>query len=292
MPRLLALPKAAMLVSTAGVALAAALCLLPRPAVPRGGGLLDAGYRADIAGRPVEGVRDNLSGLTFSAPTGTLFSVTNRPPQVVELTTSGDLLRLIPLEGLRDPEGITHVAGEVFLISDEKDQSLHRVSIDPGTQRILAADTWRIGTGIGAWPNLGIEGLSWDARSGRLFLAQELLPMRVLVIEGFDPSGHPLPDAGVAAEWHPASLSSLETLDLSSLTLHEPTGHLLLLSHLSAAVAEYGTDGRLVGRMSLAGGQSGLPQGIAQAEGLAVGPDGAIHVVGEPNLFYRFRPAP
>jgi uncharacterized protein YjiK len=32
----------------------------------------------------------------------------------------------------------------------------------------------------------------------------------------------------------------------------------------------------------------GLSRRVPQAEGLAVGPDGAIYVLSEPNLFYRF----
>lgn len=260
------------------------------PFVPQGGGLLDGAYRADIAGRTVAGVAGNLSGLTFSAATGTLFSVTNRPPQIVELSVEGGLLRLIPLQGFRDPEGITHVGGEVFLISDEGDQSLHRITLGPGTAPTATGPEGPIATGIGAWPNMGIEGISWDASRNRLFLAQEMLPMRVLVAEGFDAAARPLPGPRPVAEWHPASLSSLVTLDLSSLTLHEPTGHLLLLSHLSAAVVEYDADGRLAGRLGLGAGQAGLAEGIAQAEGLALGPDGSLYVVGEPNLFYRFRP--
>lgn len=263
---------------------------LSAPLAPPEGGLLARAYRADIAGHHVAGVADNLSGLTFSSATGTLFSVTNRPPQLVELDTAGTLLRLVPLQGLRDPEGITHVAGDVFLIADEGDQSLHRVTVGPGTAPIAAGPGSRIAAAPRAWHNMGIEGLSWDARHNRLFLAQEMLPMRVLVAEGFDATARPLPGPRPLAEWHPASLSSLVTLDLSSLTLHEPTGHLLLLSHLSAVVAEYDAGGRLVGRLDLTAGQAGLTEDIAQAEGLAVGPDGSLYVVGEPNLFHRFRP--
>ncbi|WP_323041467.1 SdiA-regulated domain-containing protein [Gemmobacter sp.] len=267
----------------------AAMPLLSWPFVPEGGGLLARGHVADIPGHPVAGVADNLSGLTWSSASGTLFSVTNRPPRVVELTQAGAMLRVLPLEGFADPEGITHVAGDIFLIADERDQRLHRVTIAPDTARV-ASDAV-IDTGIGAWHNMGIEGISWDEAHNRLFLAQEMLPMRVMVLDGFDAAARPLAGTPPVADWHPASLSSLMTLDLSSLTVDAATGHVLLLSHLSAAVVEYDAAGRLLGRMGLGAGQSGLPAAIAQAEGVATAPDGRLFLVAEPNLFYRFAPA-
>ena len=80
--------------------------------------------------------------------------------------------------------------------------------------------------------------------------------------------------------------------DLSSLTLHEPTSHLLLLSDESALVVEYAADGRPISLMPLWRGFHGLQRKVPQPEGLAVGPDGAIYVVSEPNLFYRFERPP
>ena len=67
------------------------------------------GYQASIQHRPIDGIADNLSGLTYDTRTGTLFGVTNRPPAVVELSTEGQLLRRMPLRGVRDPEGIAHI---------------------------------------------------------------------------------------------------------------------------------------------------------------------------------------
>lgn len=173
MPPALRKPTVLALIVLAGAAAALSAALSPPALV--GGGLLARGYVADIDRAPIHEVADNLSGLTYSDATGTLFSVTNRPPQVVELTPEGQLVTLIPLDGYLDPEGITHVTGEVFLIADEGDQSLHRVTINAGTRRLAAAPDTRVATGIGAWRNMGIEGISWDARHGRLFLAQEML---------------------------------------------------------------------------------------------------------------------
>ena len=70
------------------------------------------------------------------------------------------------------------------------------------------------------------------------------------------------------------------------------TGHLLLLSDESALVVEYAADGQPISMMPLWRGLHGLRRKVPQPEGLAVGPDGAIYVLSEPNLFYRFERPP
>ncbi|QIM51543.1 SdiA-regulated domain-containing protein [Hydrogenophaga crocea] len=247
-------------------------------------------YRVAIEGLPVDGLTRNTSGLTFNADTGTLFTVINRPPQVAELSTDGRLLRLIPLEGVNDPEGITHVQGDTYVISDEDSHSLTWVRLEPGAQRLSLAGQPRLQLGIDVVRNASFEGVSWDSANGRLFVVKEKLPLRVLVMTGLQPAiGGSGFDVGIS-EWKSSSAATLFMSDLSSLTFHEPTGHLLLLSDESAMVVEYAPDGTPVSLLPLWRGMNGLQRKVPQPEGLAVGNDGAVYVLSEPNLFYRFEP--
>jgi len=249
-------------------------------------------YRATIDAREIEGVEKNASGLTFNPHTGTLFGVINAPATIIELDTEGNLLRKLKLQGVEDAEGITHVRDNIFVVSDERSHMLYQVEIDPDADRVDVRDSSRMGIALDQAKNLGFEGVSWDEGRQRLFVVKEKSPLRVLEISGLPglATGEAI-DLQIG-EWKSSTASTLFMTDLSSLTLHDATGHLLLLSDESALVVEYTADGRPVSVLPMWGGWHGLSRRVPQAEGLAVGPDGAVYVVSEPNLFYRFEREP
>ena len=283
------------LAATALVLLAAHLSLVPATAhrfasAPTAGtpALGLAGYVADIEARPLPGLRTNASGLSFNRATGTLFVAINRPPGIAEFSTEGALLRHLPLPDAVDPEGITHVEGDLFVVSDESDNRLHWVRIRPGDNAVRPVGSTLLPADFGALHNLGLEGVSWDERRGELLAVNEKWPRRVLAISGISPRAPGQARISVR-EWRPQGWPGLVGSDLSSLTVHDASGNLLLLSDESALVAEYSRQGRLLGVLSLAPGQHGLTRDVPQAEGIALGPDGSLYIVSEPNLFYRFK---
>jgi uncharacterized protein YjiK len=58
------------------------------------------------------------------------------------------------------------------------------VTAQTGTVDLGAAPF--VDIGLSGLSNLGLEGLSWDQRRKELVLAQEMLPVRVLVVGGLD----------------------------------------------------------------------------------------------------------
>lgn len=251
-------------------------------------------YRAEIEAQPVAGVDDNLSGLTWAPESDTLFAVINRPPSIAELSPQGTLLRLIPLNGAVDPEGITHVQGGVFVISDEARQSLNWVVIGPETREVDLTGSPEMVLNYSTFHNMGFEGVSWDSARDELFIAQEMLPIRVLRVRGLAEAVAGEGFSINVTEWQPGDRFGHFTTDLSSLSAHDATGNLLLLSDMTGSLAEYAPDGSPVSVMPLWAGWHGLKEDIPQAEGLAVDAGGDIYIVSEPNLFYRFSrdPAP
>ncbi|MCY1238864.1 putative protein YjiK [compost metagenome] len=192
---------------------------------------------------------------------------------------------------MKDPEGITYLQGDSYVISDEDSHRMHWVQIARETQRVSVAGRPSLGIGIDKLHNSSFEGVSWDSVHKRLYVVREKLPMRVLVITGLDPA---TPSTGFnidISEWKSSRAASLFMSDLSSVTVHDETGHLLLLSDESALVVEYAPDGRPVSMLPLWRGFNGLQRKVPQPEGVAVGPDGTLYLLSEPNLFYRFAPA-
>lgn len=245
-------------------------------------------YRVAIEGLPVQGLVDNASDLTFNAETGTLFAAINRPAQIAELSTDGRLLRLIPLAGAVDLEGITHVRGDLYIVADEKTSQLHWIRIGADTKTASIAQGSHLGLAIDAQEHFGLEGVSWDDSRGRLFVVKEKLPRRLLEIDGLDRfSGAGEFDLQIR-EWKSSHAFSLFLADLSGVTLVEHTGTLLVLSDDSALLVEYAPDGAPVSMMPLWPGFHGLSRFVPQAEGVAVAPDGTVYLLSEPNLFYRF----
>ncbi len=257
-----------------------------KPSAVRGIDL--ASYRVAIEARPIDGLQRNVSGLTYNTATGTLFAAINRPSAIAELSTEGRLLRRIPLPELGDLEGITHVEDGLFVVSDESDNELHWLRIRPGEQTAEVVGSVRLQSDFEHRNNLGFEGVSWDETRGELLVVNEKWPRRVLMVHGLQPGGTPS-SAIEVMDWNPRSRLGVLGRDLASLTTHGPTGNLLILSEESAIMAEYSRGGELLGVMPLWCGLRGLKRTAPQAEGIAMGPDGAIYIVSEPNLFYVFR---
>lgn len=247
-------------------------------------------YAATIEAQPIAGLQVNISGLTYSEASGTLYAAINRPPTIVELSLDGRLLRHLPLPSARDPEGISHVEGELFVVADEADNSLHWVRVPILGVAVETLHVTRLPLDFKRRNNRGFEGISWDQSRGQLLVSNEKWPRRVLKVRGLTPDD---PAAALQVEpWHPRAWFGFLGNDLASLTTVAGSGHFLLLSEESAVVTEYTRAGEIVGVMPLWAGASGLQRTIPQAEGIAVGPRGAIFVVSEPNLFYRFTRTP
>ena len=249
-------------------------------------------YAAVIDAHAVEGIEDNASGLTYNPRTGTLFTVINDPTKVAELTVEGRLLRLIPLVSARDPEGITHVKDDLFALADEREERIYYIRITPETQSIDLATSPHLGLSLDFIDNLGFEGISWDYVGNRMFVTKEKAPLRVLEISGLSALLEGGPMRLQISEWKSSDAFALFMTDLSSLTFHEDTGHMLLLSHESKLVVEYDGAGKPVSIMTLWKGRHGLAQSVPQAEGIAVDDKGNLFVLSEPNLFYRFERNP
>ncbi|HCN46541.1 MAG TPA: DNA-binding protein [Pseudomonas sp.] len=247
-------------------------------------------YQVVIEARPIDGLTDDLSALTFDPDRNSLFTVTNQNPELIELSLEGRILRRVPLTGFGDPEAVEYVGRDSYVITDERQQRLIRVRLTEDTPFLDAKDAEQLTLGIGLNGNKGFEGLAYDQQGKRLFVAKERDPMLIYEVHGF-PHDNPQQPFAVHVVQDRKRDARLFVRDLSSLQFDERSGHLLALSDESKLVLELDVKGRPVGSMSLRKGFQGLKQSVPQAEGIAMDGAGTLYLVSEPNLFYVFRKA-
>ncbi|EDW0815633.1 hypothetical protein TL53_05460 [Salmonella enterica subsp. enterica] len=234
-------------------------------------------YKAVIQQKTVAGVKSNLSGLTYSAEDRMLFAVINNPPELVWLTTEGQLVGRMPLQGIHDPESIAWSGGNQFQIGSEKDGAVYKTQVDiqRGTMQIISMVKLE---GYDKAKNKGLEGTAWDAKNERLYAAKERKPIMIKEVE--------MSKNGITRALPSAITASVS--DLSGLEYHAPTDSLLVLSDESKMILEVSSEWRVRDRLFLTAEWSGLRDDIPQPEGIAMDNENNLYIVSEPNLFYKF----
>lgn len=245
-------------------------------------------YMVVIEAQRIEGLEDDVSALTYDPQRKSLFTVTNQHPKLIELSLDGKVLRQIELIGFGDPEAVEYVAPGRFVIADERAQRLVKVRIDDDTTSIDAAEGQQMSLGLEmGTKNKGFEGLAYDLKGQRLFVAKERDPMRIYEVQGF-PNLDPATPNPVQIRDDRKRDAGIFVRDLSSLHYDSLTGHLLALSDESRLVVELDEAGKPISSLSLLQGQQGLKKSVPQAEGITMDDQGVLYMTSEPNLFYVF----
>ncbi|MEX0167337.1 SdiA-regulated domain-containing protein [Pseudomonas brassicacearum] len=245
-------------------------------------------YRVTVEAQVIDGLDDDVSALTFDPIRKSLFTVTNKNAELVELSLDGKILRRIALIGFGDPEAVEFISEDIYVITDERQQRLIKIRLEDDTQFLDAAEAEQMTLGVHMSGNKGFEGLAYDSVGKRLFVAKERDPMLIYEVHGF-PHHNPEKSYAVHVINNPKRDAGLFVRDLSSLQYDERSGHLLALSEESRLIIELDIDGRPLSTLSLSKGRQGLQKTVPQAEGLAMDDDGNLYLVSEPNLFYVFK---
>jgi uncharacterized protein YjiK len=245
-------------------------------------------FRVDIDARVIDGLDDNVSALTFDPVRKSLFTVTNKNSELVELSLEGKILRRVALIGFGDPEAVEFISADTYVITDESQQRLIKIHLEKDTVFLDAADAEQMTLGVHMGSNKGFEGLAYDSVGKRLFVAKERDPMLIYEVQGF-PHYTPEKSYAVHVVNNPKRDAGMFVRDLSSLQYDKRSGHLLALSDESRLILELDVDGRPLSTLSLSKGRQGLQNSVPQAEGIAMDDDGNLYLVSEPNLFYVFK---
>ncbi|MCJ1883366.1 SdiA-regulated domain-containing protein [Pseudomonas sp. LA21] len=240
-------------------------------------------YRAVIQAKQLTGGLEGqeASDLAYNPVTRTLFTVTGKKPLLAELSLTGDVLRVIPLLGMSNPEGVAVLENGNIAVTDERKNSLTIFHVDPQTRELSTEKLASFDLGPRGKKNKGIEGIAWDPRQHRLVLGQERDPLALFSLPS---DGGP----SVSGTLQPLASDLLMT-NVSALSIDPRTGHTLVLSAESHLLLELNEKGQPVSFISLLGGLNGLHGKIPRAEGVAIDEQGTIYMVSEPDLFYVFK---
>ncbi|MCP8466825.1 SdiA-regulated domain-containing protein [Pseudomonas sp. ZM23] len=245
------------------------------------------GYRAVIQAKPLKGGIEGqeTSDLAYNPVTRTLFTVTGKKPLLAELSLTGDVLRVIPLLGMSNPEGVAVMENGNIAVTDERKNSLTIFHVDPQTRELSTEKLSSFDLGPRGKKNKGIEGIAWDPRQQRLVLGQERDPLALFSLAS-DGS------ASLHGALQAMPSGQLIMRNVSALSIDPRTGHTLVLSAESHLLLELDEKGEPVSFISLLGGLNGLHEKIPRAEGVAIDEQGTIYMVSEPDLFYVFKREP
>jgi uncharacterized protein YjiK len=247
-----------------------------------------ADYRVTVEARAIDGLYNDVSALTYDPVRKSLFTVTNKNAELIELSLDGRILRRVALIGFGDSEAVEFISTNTYVITDERQQRLIKVHLEDHTEFLDAADAEQMSLGVHMSSNKGFEGLAYDSVGKRLFVAKERDPMLIYEVQGF-PHYNPEKSYAVHVVNNPKRDAGLFVRDLSSLQYDEGSGHLLALSDESRLILELDVNGKPLSTLSLRKGRQGLQKTVPQAEGIAMDDEGTLYLVSEPNLFYVFK---
>ena len=255
------------------------------PSVPNSIDL--SGYQQTAGPITVSGISADLSGVTYNPLTNTLFMITNKSSKITETTLNGQFIRSITLNQFGDPEGIAHLGGYNYALTEERLGRVLYISIyDNTTSLNLSNMQYTQLPGIS--DNQGLEGVTYHPNTGDYFAVKEKTSRALFRYNGTATNPNLLPScdiqtnsfgmSDVADIFHLGIPTGLSNLDVSD--------KMLIISDESNKIVEIDNSCTLYSTLNLPTSYSG---GATQHEGVTMDNNGTIYVVGEPNLLYIYQ---
>ena len=224
----------------------------------------------------------NLSGITYSPESASLFLVSNTPTRIYEITPKGRLIRQINLIGFHDTEDIVFIEKQTFAVIEERRKTVVIFEIQPETEAVQYANCRHIQALPPGAVNKGLEGLAWDPVLRNFLIANESNPRAIYTIP-YNARG----DIGGRFRHEVTALHNLPWIklgDYAGIYFEGPLKRLLILSRTSGKIEDYTLSGQKKGSLNL----FRFIPGISKAEGLTFGPEDELYVCSEPNKVFVF----
>ena len=222
------------------------------------------------------------SSITYNWDTHTLFVLGDEGDALAEVSTTGQLISEMTLIGFDDTEGLTYIGNGQFVLVEERLQDAFLFTYAAGGSISRSSLPFvSLGPTVS---NIGLEGICFDPLSGKYVTVKEKTPQAVTeaTINWGGPSATVIdlftPNLGVL------DLSDVQVLTtVPSLIGTADQDTLIIYSQESQRLMEVSRTGQVLSTFSFIG--------IAtDAEGVTIGPDGVIYVVGETPALYVLTP--
>ena len=253
------------------------------------GGNTLIGYAGPEAAHKVEGLSGNLSGLAYDSLQQRLWAVVDKPAALVAMSLDGVVIATYPLKGISEANGVAWLgANKIALVNSRRNRvAIAEIPPTPQTIDVTRAFSLVLRFGEDEDSNYGFQGLGYDLKRDRLYIAKEHSPKGLYRISGLSNLQSP-ESRGLRIENFSYWLDEIPfATDLSSVEIDPSNGRVLLLSEESQLLIQVDGDtgsGRGMLEMS-AKGEGRIPK----PEGVAMDDQGNIYIVSAPNLFYKFR---
>ena len=228
-----------------------------------------------------------ISGVTYNYSTGQLIMVSDRNFIYIPDFANSANDRIIDLTGFQDTEGIVHIGGTRYAVTEERKGEIVFFDIYSNTTEIdydTDCDIVELSPLGGAWEaNNGLEGVSYNPVEDKIHTVKEIGQKGYYTFPGTG-TGTIEPDVACDVALDPfylvdvAGIHHLGLNDLSFTNLSpDVSNHVLLLSQESKVIVE--TDGSCTeyGRLCLPTDSN------LQLEGVTMDNNGNIYVVSEVN---------
>ena len=224
-------------------------------------------------------IEDNLSGITYSFKTDTLFAITNAPRKIYELSKKAEILRVIDLIGFNDTEDIVHIKDDLFAIVDEENNTFYILEIKKEDTSINILNSIKeVKLDYNYFENFGLEGITYNTNKDEFYLVNERFPKKVISVQGLMSGKRP-------------KIKTIDKLiknnyylsDLSAIHFDNTKEELFLLSDESKILAMVNLKGEFISFFDIKDDPN-LSKMI-HPEGITSDNEGFIYIVGEPNIF-------
>jgi uncharacterized protein YjiK len=217
------------------------------------------------------------SSITWNWDTDTLFTLGDEGHTIVQVSKTGQQINSMSLTGFLDTEGMTYIGGGQFVVTEERRQQAFLLTYTAGgTVNKTALQSAQLGPnlGDGGGGNIGVEGISYDPRTGTFVVVKEKTPQSVYEAGINFPGG----SATTNALFNPAlgvtDLSDVQVLATVPSLLGGPDAdNLLIYSQESRRLLEVTRSGTVLSFFD-------LPL-FGDAEGVTIDGDGNIYIVDE-----------